>query len=58
MKAYLATTGSIFLLLVLAHIWRMIWENRELATDPFFALLTLLAAALAVWAAWLLWRKE
>ena len=58
MKIYVATTGVLFALLTLAHLWRIVAENRQLATDPFFAPFTLLAAALAVWAFWLLWRAQ
>lgn len=51
MKAYVMTTGVVFGLLTLVHVWRAIVE-RNLATDPFFILITLAAAALCVWA----WR--
>jgi hypothetical protein len=50
MKTYVMTTGVLFGLLTLAHIWRMIEENRELATDPSFLLITAVAAALCLWA--------
>jgi hypothetical protein len=52
MKAYLITTGMIFALIVVAHVWRAFAEGSHLATDPLFLLLTLLAAALSIWA----WR--
>jgi len=52
MKAYLITTGSVFTLVEAAHIWRVISESAALARDPWFILLTVLAAALSVWA----WR--
>jgi hypothetical protein len=51
MKAYVMTTGTIFGLLVVAHIWRMIVE-RQVATDPFYITITLAAAAMRFWA----WR--
>jgi hypothetical protein len=51
MKAYVTTTGIMFGLLVLVHVWRAI-EERHLATDPWYVLVTALAAALSVWA----WR--
>jgi hypothetical protein len=50
MKTYVITTGALFGLLTLAHIWRMVEENRELATDPSFLLITAVAAALCLWA--------
>jgi hypothetical protein len=54
MKAFLITTGSVFGLITLAHIARVIAEGPRLATDPTFVLLTLVAAALCAWAFWLL----
>jgi hypothetical protein len=52
MKAYLITTGILFGLLTGAHIWRAIAEGPQMAKDPFFILLTVLAASLSIWA----WR--
>ena len=52
MKAYVMTTGAVFGLLTLAHVWRVIAEGPHLATDPFYMLITLAAAALCLWA----WR--
>jgi hypothetical protein len=52
MKAYVTTTGAIFALITLAHLLRIVAEGTHLATDPWFMLLTVAAAALCVWA----WR--
>ncbi len=52
MKAYLITTGSLFGLIVLAHILRIIEEGPHLARDPWYILLTLAAGAVSLWA----WR--
>lgn len=52
MKAYLITTGGVFGLIVLAHLWRIADEWPRLATDPGYLLLTAVAAALCLWA----WR--
>jgi len=49
MRAYLATTGTLFVLLALVHVWRA-FEERHLARDPWFILTTLIAAALSAWA--------
>lgn len=54
MKIYVITTGTIFGLLTLAHVWRVIVE-RHLATDPAYILITVAAAALCGWACRLLW---
>ncbi len=51
MKAYLLTTGSLFALLTLVHLWR-ITQEPHLATDPGYLLITVASAALSVWA----WR--
>jgi hypothetical protein len=56
MKAYVMTTGAVFGLITLAHIWRAIEEGPRLATEPWYVLITLTAAALCVWALRLLWR--
>jgi hypothetical protein len=52
MKAYLVTTGAVFGLVTFAHLWRIIDEWPYLATEPWYVLLTAVAAALGVWA----WR--
>jgi hypothetical protein len=57
MKAYLVTTGVVFALITLAHILRLFAEGPRLAKDPFFILLTVLAAGLSVWA-WRLLRSS
>jgi len=55
MKAYVTTTGAVFGLLTLAHIWRVFAEEPHLATDPWFVLITVTSAALCFWA-WRLFR--
>jgi len=55
MKAYLITTGALFALITVAHVWRAVVES-QLATDPWYVLLTLAVASLAVWAVALLRR--
>ena len=49
MKAYVTTTGVVFGLLAVAHIWRVIEEGPHLARDPWFILITSLSTALCVW---------
>ena len=56
MKAYVMTTGILFGVLALVHLMRIAQEGRHLATDPWFILVTLAAAALGIWA-WLLLRR-
>jgi hypothetical protein len=60
MKAYLITTGAVFGLLTLAHLWRIIAEGLHLATDPVYVLITLAAASLCLWALLLLrlWTRS
>lgn len=52
MKAYVITTGTVFGLIVLAHVWRVIEEGPALARDPAYIVLTLAALALFLWS----WR--
>jgi hypothetical protein len=56
MRAYLATTGTLFGIVAIAHVLRTIAEWSRLGTDPGFIVegpgLGLLTAALALWA----WR--
>ena len=54
MKAYVMTTGAVFGLLTLAHVWRVLEEGLHLARDPFFLLITLAAGSLCLWACRLL----
>jgi hypothetical protein len=49
LKIYVASTGTLFGLIAIAHVLRMLAE-RHLATDPWYLLLTAAAAALSVWA--------
>ena len=56
MKAYLITTGTVFCLITLVHIWRVLEENFRLAKEPWYILLTAATAALSVWA-WSLLRR-
>jgi hypothetical protein len=49
MKAYVVTTGVLFALLTLAHLWRIAAENSRLAAEPDFVLITLASAALCAW---------
>jgi hypothetical protein len=52
MKRYVITTGVVFGLLVVAHIWRLVEEGPALAKDPWYIGITIAAAALCLWA----WR--
>lgn len=56
MRAYIATSGGIFALVVVAHAWRIAAENPALLRDPWYLGLTAAAAALAFWA-WRAYRK-
>ncbi len=56
MKAYVATSGAIFGLLVVVHLWRAVEEGPALAREPSFVVVTIVAAALSTWA-WLTLRR-
>ena len=49
MKAYIITTGIVFALITIAHIARLATETSVLR-EPIFLVLTILAAALSIWA--------
>ena len=57
MRAYVVTTGLLFGLLTLAHVLRIAYESRALASDPWYMLITTATAALSVWACLLLARR-
>ena len=50
MRAYVMTTGTVFGLIVAAHILRLIDEGPPLAKNPAYVITTLAAASLCVWA--------
>jgi hypothetical protein len=56
MRTYLLVTAIVFALLALVHIWRAIEESSSLARDPWFAIVTVISAALSIWA-FRLWRR-
>jgi hypothetical protein len=58
MKAYLVVTSTVFGLLTVIHLWRVVAESTRLAADPFFLAITLLSAALCVWACRLLFTSR
>jgi len=56
-RAFVATCGILFGLIVVAHVARMIAEPR-VASEPWFWLLTVIAAALSAWAWRLFWTSR
>ena len=52
MRAYVVTTGVVFALITVAHIWRYVEEGSGLFANPWFSVITIATAALAIWA----WR--
>ena len=63
MKAYLVTTGLLFGVLAVLHVWRAVAEWPQSGSLPsagfllFMAALILVPGALSVWA-WVLLRKS
>jgi hypothetical protein len=53
MKAYLITTGTVFAVIVVAHVWEMVDRRQVFASD---ALILAVSGGLSVWA-WRLVRK-
>lgn len=58
MKAYVITTGAVFGLLTVAHLLRIVMEDSSLATRPEYILITILSAALCIWAFYVLLRSR
>ena len=56
MKAYVVTTGLVFVLIVAAHIARIVAEGPRLLKEPTFVLTSTLSIGLATWA-WRLFRQ-
>jgi EamA domain-containing membrane protein RarD len=52
MKSYVITTGSLFAVLVVVHLWRAVEEGPQLAARPEYIVVTALAGAMCFWA----WR--
>jgi hypothetical protein len=50
MKAYVTTTGVVFALVAVLHIWRAVEEGTSVARNPIFVASTIASAVLAVWA--------
>jgi hypothetical protein len=48
MRVYLLTTGTLSGRLTLVHVWGAAAESATLARDPWFVLVTVLAAALCL----------
>ena len=60
MKAFLWTTGIVFGLITVAHVWRVVAESRALAKDPWFLLISVAAAVpgMALLPFFAPWRKS
>ena len=58
MKAYVITSATLFGLITVAHLLRIVMEGARLATEPVYILLTLLSAALSVWGWYVLRRSS
>ena len=56
MKAYVLTTGVVFLLVLAAHIARLFSEGLHPVQSPWFVITSALSLMLVVWA-WRLFRQ-
>jgi hypothetical protein len=60
MKAYLITTGTIFGLMAVVHVWRAVAEWPSTPDMGFLAAMSaliILPGALSIWAWHLLWKR-
>lgn len=58
MRSYVKSTGVVFGLLTLVHIWRVIEEGSRLAKDPWFVVMTILPTVFCLWAFRLVWLSR
>ncbi|MGH8221818.1 MAG: hypothetical protein ACREQZ_02480 [Woeseiaceae bacterium] len=56
MRAYVITSGLLFMILVVAHVARILSEGLRVATEADFAASTMLAIGMSAWALWLVRR--
>lgn len=57
MRTYIAITGTLFFLIVIAHIARGVQEGMAIF-DPWYIALTVACAALSAWAVMLLRKPK
>ena len=57
MKAFFVTVGTVFGLIVVAHVARVVVEPAK-AADPWYWGLTAIAAVLSGWSWYLLWNSR
>jgi hypothetical protein len=50
MKTYLVVSGTLFGLVVIAHVLRLVQEGTAPIAEPIFVISTLICACLCVWA--------
>jgi len=58
MKAYLITTGVLFAALAALHVYVVLQRGPALATDPWPAIVLVIAGAMTVWAGKLLYSAS
>ena len=56
MKAYITTSGIVFALVALAHVWRVSVEGIHVLNSFWFVFSTLLAIGLSAWA-WVVFKR-
>lgn len=57
MKAYVLMSGLLYLLLLVAHVARVVAEGASVVRSPMFAGTTLAAALMTAWS-WRLFRQS
>ena len=50
MRTYLLVTAVLFAVIALAHVWRIMFEDRALGRDPWFLGITVVCVGLSAWA--------
>ena len=57
-RCYIAATGIVFALMFVAHIARVVAEGTWLLREPMIIVTSILSLGLAVWAAYLLFKRR
>jgi len=56
-RCYIAATGIVFALMVVAHVARIFVEGPHILAEPIIIVTTLASLGLTIWAAVLLFRR-
>ena len=56
-RCYIAATGIVFALMFVAHVARLFSEGAHILGEPIIIVTSIASLGLAIWAAYLLFRR-